>query len=393
MSNYCAQCGAPLVPGAKFCASCGQAVQEPGAPARGDEAQVLNLPEAPSDDGSNSGRMSDGLKVSLAVAGLLLLVVLGVLIFLRIDSSDEQSPVAATSGIPQLLTRLDPALKRVDESVRKLDLEASSFANAQRAGAALQGAVLSAKATTATSGSDEQVSASSFAPLLSLARALQRLPEEPLEMTTSQAALLASSVERARVAVLDLKSGFPEASLTAPSLAAGNRILHVGDAAEGERELHSFLERIENLLTQSASGRAEIIDTIAQVNDHCAIDPSEAADRVNSVARNRQSLLDQLSALTVPDDRRARRVADLLQSALQHSIEADRHFADWMDDLFFYYYFPPQGCPGAVPKNNDYDTALDESRQASEAKEELVRVYNPLARQAGLRTTWTATDI
>jgi len=34
--------------------------------------------------------------------------------------------------------------------------------------------------------------------------------------------------------------------------------------------------------------------------------------------------------VTVPDDPRARRIFDLLQQALQSSIEADRHFADWM---------------------------------------------------------------
>lgn len=53
----------------------------------------------------------------------------------------------------------------------------------------------------------------------------------------------------------------------------------------------------------------------------------------------------------------------------------------------------PDRCPGAVPTNNAYDQAETESHEADATKEDLVRVYDPLARQFGLRSDWKASDI
>ena len=57
------------------------------------------------------------------------------------------------------------------------------------------------------------------------------------------------------------------------------------------------------------------------------ITTNEAAQRIGSVADNRESILVQLGSLGTPTSD-ADRVVTLLQKALQQSIEADRHYRD-----------------------------------------------------------------
>jgi DNA-binding winged helix-turn-helix (wHTH) protein len=77
--------------------------------------------------------------------------------------------------------------------------------------------------------------------------------------------------------------------------------------------MDAFVNRIENLLEQSAAGRAEIG---AALRDglSCRIAPDEAARRISSVADNRQSILDQLGALQAPTPETDRAIT-LLQRA------------------------------------------------------------------------------
>ena len=90
--------------------------------------------------------------------------------------------------------------------------------------------------------------------------------------------------------------------------------------------LETFLDRMENVLDQSAAGRREILDALTAGLD-CSITPAEAARRIGSVAQNRQSILGQLGSLSTPTGETAALVT-LLQRALQDSIEADRHYRD-----------------------------------------------------------------
>ena len=138
--------------------------------------------------------------------------------------------------------------------------------------------------------------------------------------------------------------------------------------------------KLEGFLTESANGRSEIVTAIADTNN-CSISPEDSANRVDSVIRNRQSVLDELSALTPPNPQ-ADHIASLFESGMEHSIEADRHYRDWMNYVFDYYYTPPVGCPnGSPPQNADYKAAAPEDTQASAFKSQFVQLFNPLARQ------------
>jgi hypothetical protein len=161
-------------------------------------------------------------------------------------------------------------------------------------------------------------------------------------------------------------------------------------AAALERE---GMLKLENILTQSASGRAQIVQLVAGVQN-CTIDPDTAAKQVDAVVFNRQTVLTQVVALNSNNDTTVASLSTQLQRALQASIDADRHYSDWMKYLYAtYYYTYPVGCPfGRPPTNGDFDAGQASSGDASAAKAVFVAAYNPVATGLGLRT-WSATEI
>jgi len=147
-------------------------------------------------------------------------------------------------------------------------------------------------------------------------------------------------------------------------------------------EVRAFIDRMENVLDQSAAGRREIRDALT-AGRSCSISPSEAARRIASVADNRQSILEQLGALPTPTPETATLVTRL-QRALQESIEADRHYRDGFLALG-----DAATCP--LPGNRDFDLAAQVDRQATAAKVRFAKAYNRLARQNGA-PTWSPDD-
>ncbi len=156
-----------------------------------------------------------------------------------------------------------------------------------------------------------------------------------------------------------------------------------GSGSEAQAaEIRAFLDRMENVLDQSAAGRREIRDALT-AGRGCSILPSEAARRIASVADNRQSILEQLGALPTPTPETATLVT-LFQRALQESIEADRHYRDGFLALG-----DSATCP--LPGNRDFDLAARVDRQATAAKARFAKAFNRLARQNG-QPTWSPDD-
>ena len=103
------------------------------------------------------------------------------------------------------------------------------------------------------------------------------------------------------------------------------------------------------------------------------------ARRIGSVAKNRQSILQQLGSLTAPTAATDRMVT-LLQRSLQNSIEADRHYQDA--------YGSTSTCP--IPINNpSFTLAAASDRRATTAKALFVAQFDPLATSLH-RKAWTA---
>jgi predicted Ser/Thr protein kinase len=145
--------------------------------------------------------------------------------------------------------------------------------------------------------------------------------------------------------------------------------------------LRTFVDRIENVLTQSADGRSEIGAALAK-GFSCSISPREAGRRIASVADNRQSILAQIGTLPAPTQD-ASDVVTRLQRALQASIEADRHYRDG-------FFAVPAGSHCPLPGNNGFVLAARADAQATRAKRRFVQAFDPLAQRFG-RKSWSAT--
>ncbi len=149
-------------------------------------------------------------------------------------------------------------------------------------------------------------------------------------------------------------------------------------------ELRPFVNRIENVLEQSAAGRGEIAAAL-QGGFNCSISAREAGRRIESVADNRQSILQQLGSLQAPTGQ-ADDIVTLLQQALQHSIEADRHYRDG----FVAVADVKRGCP--LPPDPNFRLAGRSDARATAAKRRFAVAFAPLARRLHQRV-WSASEI
>ena len=156
-----------------------------------------------------------------------------------------------------------------------------------------------------------------------------------------------------------------------------------GPAAEEPKatELRTFVDRVENVLDQSAAGRLEI-GVALRDGLNCSISAREAERRIASVADNRQSILGQLGSIDAPSPQ-ADHVVTLLQRSLQQSIEADRHYRDG---------FRAAGTHCPPPHGEEFELAARSDARATAAKEEFVSAFNPLAERFD-RRSWLPSEI
>jgi hypothetical protein len=173
------------------------------------------------------------------------------------------------------------------------------------------------------------------------------------------------------------------ALLAAVLVAAAVVLVTRGSTSSGGTDvpLRTFVDRVENVLEQSASGRSEIASAL-QAGFACSISHDEAGRRVASVADNRESILVQIGTLPAPTPQ-ADAILTLLQRALQESIEADRHYRDGFLGL-------PANAPCPLARTGAFALAAKSDARATRAKTRFVEAFDPLATQFG-RRTWTAT--
>jgi DNA-binding SARP family transcriptional activator len=152
-------------------------------------------------------------------------------------------------------------------------------------------------------------------------------------------------------------------------------------SSTNDRALRSFTRNLENFLVQSRDGRRQITGALARVS-RCALSPRAAVVQLDSVQRNRQSILQQIAALTVPSDDNAEHSADRLQRALQASITADSHYRDWLASR--------TRC-GPTRPTAELSAAHVADVQATKAKRSFLAAFNPLARRLG-QEVWSATE-
>jgi hypothetical protein len=155
-------------------------------------------------------------------------------------------------------------------------------------------------------------------------------------------------------------------------------VLTRGGSSGDDAELRTFVAKMENFLVQSRDGRSQVGATV-KAAFACRLAPHAAAVQLDRVQRNRQSLLEQIAALSVPAREEALRSSDLLQRAARESISADWHYRDWL--------LARRRC-GPADDSADLRAAAAASARATRAKRAFVVVFDPLARRFGQRT-WT----
>ena len=154
-----------------------------------------------------------------------------------------------------------------------------------------------------------------------------------------------------------------------------------GSSSTDDAELRTFVTKMENFLVQSREGRSQVGATV-KAAFACRLAPHAAAVQLDRVQRNRQSLLEQIAALSVPAREEALRSSDLLQQAARESISADWHYRDWL--------LARTHC-GPADNSPELRAAAAASARATRAKRAFVAVFDPLARRFGQRA-WTAQE-
>ena len=139
-------------------------------------------------------------------------------------------------------------------------------------------------------------------------------------------------------------------------------------------DLRTFAVKVENVLAQARDGRLAVTHAVDRAL-RCKIAGKQAAAQIEDVIANRNSLLDQIAALNVPDDDRARRAASLLQQAAAASFAADVGYRRAL--------LAAQRCPAKLD--------LVATARADRLKGEFVLVFNPLASRFHLRR-WSPED-
>ena len=169
------------------------------------------------------------------------------------------------------------------------------------------------------------------------------------------------------------------AVLILAAVAAALALTERGSSGNDDAELRAFVTKVENFLVQSQDGRQEVTAAIGAASN-CKLGAGAAVARLNRVQRNRQSLLQQVAALSVPNDPGALRVSDRLQKAEQASIAADWHYRDWL--------LSRKRC-GAPDHNPELRAARAADVRATRAKQDFLAAFDPLARRFGQRV-WAA---
>src|SRR5438270_404617 len=152
-----------------------------------------------------------------------------------------------------------------------------------------------------------------------------------------------------------------------------------GKGASGSGELRSFVDKLENFLGQSHDGRVAVAAAVSGAFN-CKLTPQAALARLDRVQRNRQSLLQQAAALSVPSTEEALSASDLLQKSVHASFTADGHYSDWLAGR--------KRC-GPPDRSPDLKAARAADVTATKTKQAFVRVFDPLASRLHQRV-WSA---
>jgi hypothetical protein len=423
-SWLCPTCDSENPPDALYCSHCGarhlvacpaptpagaEADTAVMAPSAGGETAVQTAVTAPASEAAEEEPSSGGFVRTLrkpwviALIALVVIAAIAVAVVLTVtkQSNDKQAATDFDSGAVAVVTPLASSVREVRKGLPQAVVTVSwstKLTPAVSAAHALetqltqaQGQVAQLQSQTAGQATTKAALTKAIQSLSAYAEGVAALPGFLNRLRPDQAQALHHAASDAQAACAQLHNVAP--GLPVLMVGACGALPGAAHKATADAALRQFLTQVQNdILNQSANGRSDIISAVAGVQNMTE-NPDDAATTIESVQSNRQSLLDQLSAMNVPSDLRASKIFTSLQESLQHSIEADRYYAAWMHHVYEYYYAEPEGYLGNVPTDGNYDSAVSQSYQAGSAKSRFVHVYNPLASKFGLQHDWQAGEI
>ena len=206
------------------------------------------------------------------------------------------------------------------------------------------------------------------------------------------------SLERARVPAREAEDGAPVPLARRPQflvlaalvLAAVAAVIAAvaltgggssGKNTSGSGELRSFVDKLESFLGQSHDGRVAVAAAVGGAFN-CKLTPQAALGRLDRVQRNRQSLLQQAAALSVPNTQDALNASDLLYKSVHASFTADGHYSDWLAGR--------KRC-GPPDRSPELKAARTADKAATRTKRMFVAAFNPLASRLHERV-WAANE-
>lgn len=377
-SQFCSGCGVERTGTAKFCAECGHSFDGSElvpTPANEPTAIIPLATAVVAEPPVSSSTRTRNVGIAAGIGGIAVIAAVGTFLLLgREDSSDKVA--AALNGVSVSQTKLDAAVKAANPNrlapvapAAKAVLAALDTAEQDIVAAGNDGTVQSAQAAVDA----HRAYATSLSKVSPDARKTRVADFDDAEKYRTDA--------QAAYTTLSGKAEIPAIPLTGSLSNIRQRV----SALQGdELRLKTFTVKVDRMLNEAANGRGEIGRVIAETQ-RCQLAPEDAASQIDSVADNRQSVLNQLAALSAPTPK-AQQVLAALQRGLTHSREADRQYALWIRNQTSWYYLPPVGCPsGVMPKDEFFSRAANESAQSTTAKRQFVALYNPLARRFGLR--------
>jgi len=156
-----------------------------------------------------------------------------------------------------------------------------------------------------------------------------------------------------------------------------------GSTAKAEAK---FTASVESILAQSVVQRGKLVTALAATQNNCSIPIDKAKADVSAVADGRQALLAKAKGLPAPTAQ-TKKVKALLARSLSASLAANRHYVAWVGGLA-----GASPCPGDTSGNKEFQAADAASVQASAAKKDFTKAFNPLASRLGQKT-WSADAI
>ncbi|HTJ33148.1 MAG TPA: hypothetical protein VL738_07950 [Dactylosporangium sp.] len=132
---------------------------------------------------------------------------------------------------------------------------------------------------------------------------------------------------------------------------------------------------VDALLDASISSRTKLNAAIDLVNKCTLIE--KAISDMQTVGNERQSQIDSVGRFDLSAIPEGEQVRSMLKEALGFSLAADRNFVPWGQAE------QSSGCSGGG--QNYYDEAQRQSKNATDAKNRFLGVWNPVASRYGLR--------